>query len=171
MGDIDRSAMTGVPGIDRQEIELFLMYEARLLDERRFEEWMALFTEDGYYWVPARPGQDNPHDETSLFYDDRELMKVRVTRLGHPGMHSQNPPSRTCHLVTNVLVEEANAEAGELVASSTFIMVEYRLDDQRVFSGRYRHKLLRHDGGFRIAWKKADLINCDSAFTSLAVPI
>ena len=40
----------------RDEVERFLYREARLLDERRFEEWMNLFAEDGYYWVPAAPG-------------------------------------------------------------------------------------------------------------------
>ncbi len=161
--------INGVAGIDRQEVEYFLMHEARLLDERRFEAWMSLFTEDGYYWVPARPGQENPHDETSLFYDDRALMQTRIARLSRPSMHSQVPASRTCHLVTNVLVEEADAEG--LLASSCFIMVEARGDDQRLFAGRYRHRLIRAEDSFRIAWKKAELINCDSAFAGLAVPI
>ena len=44
----------------RERIELFLLHEARLLDQRRFEEWMELFTEDGYYWAPARPDQPAP---------------------------------------------------------------------------------------------------------------
>lgn len=161
--------INGVAGVDRGEVEYFLMHEARLLDERRFEAWMELFTEDGYYWVPARPGQENPLDETSLFYDDGNLMKTRIARLGRPTMHSQNPASRTCHLLTGVLVEEA--EGDEILVSSCVQMVEYRQDNQRVFAGRQQHRLKREGGGFRIAWKKVDLINSDSAFTGLAVPI
>ena len=56
----------------RVEIEEFLYREARLLDERRFEEWMNLFAEDGYYWVPAAPDQKDPYDGVSIFFDDRK---------------------------------------------------------------------------------------------------
>ena len=62
---------------------------------------MALFAEDGTYWVPAVPDQDSPFDQASLFYDDRELMRTRVERLEHPRIHVQTPPSRTAHLVGN----------------------------------------------------------------------
>ena len=83
----------------------FLFMEARLLDERRFEEWWELFTDDGYYWVPARPDQPNPLDEVSIFYDDKDLMETRIKRLRHPRVHAQIPHTRTAHLVTNVLLE------------------------------------------------------------------
>lgn len=157
--------------IDRREIEYFLMHEARLLDERRFEDWMGLFTEDGVYWAPARPGQESPDDESSLFYDDRRLMATRIARLNHPGMHSQNPPSRCCHLVSNVLVEQASDDGSEILVTSNGIMVEYRQDNQRVFAGKNTHQLVRAGEGFRIASKKVELINCDAAFAGLAVPI
>ncbi len=62
-------------GIDRAPFELFLIHEAALLDQRRFRDWMALFADDGTYWVPAVPNQESPFDQASLFYDDRELMR------------------------------------------------------------------------------------------------
>ena len=104
-------------GDTREKIELFLLHEARLLDQRRFEEWMELFTEDGYYWAPARPDQENPDDEVSLFYDDRENMKSRIQRLRHGAVFSQIPPSRTCHSVSNVIVDEQDEDAGEYLNS------------------------------------------------------
>ena len=58
---------------EHRSIEDFLIHEARLLDERRFEEWRDLFTDDGRYWVPLKPDQQSP-DETSLFYDDRKII-------------------------------------------------------------------------------------------------
>src|SRR5262245_11930089 len=103
----------GVAGIDRARFELFLIQEAGLLDARRFRDWMALFSEDGTYWVPAVPDQQSPFDQASLFYDDRELMKTRVDRLEHPRIHVQTPPSRTAHLVGNVLIEQADDAKGE----------------------------------------------------------
>jgi 3-phenylpropionate/cinnamic acid dioxygenase small subunit len=157
--------------IDRARFEEFLIAEARLLDERRFREWMELFTEDGTYWVPAVPGQTSPFDQASLFFDDRDLMRTRVERLEHSRIHVQTPPSRTAHLVGNVLIEQADEAKGEYVVGSTVIMVEYRDDAQRIFAGRQHHRLRRDGSGFRIVQKRVALINCDSAFEAIAVPI
>ena len=164
------AADTGA-GVDRAPFEEFLIHEAALLDARRFRDWMALFAEDGTYWVPAAPNQESPFDQASLFYDDRELMKTRVERLEHPRIHVQTPPSRTAHLVGNVIVEQADEAKGEYVIGSTVIMVEYRDDTQRIFAGRQHHRLRRNGDGFRIVQKRVDLINCDAAFEAMAVPI
>ena len=165
------SPQAGVAGtIDRAPFEQFLIHEATLLDERRFRDWMELFTDDGTYWVPAAPNQESPFDQASLFYDDRELMKTRVERLEHPRIHVQTPPSRTAHLVGNAVVAPGD-QANEFIVGSTVIMVEYRDEQQRVFAGRQRHRLRREAGGFRIVQKRVDLINCDSAFEAMAVPI
>ena len=153
------------------ELEAFLIHEARLLDERRFREWMELFAEDGTYWVPAVPDQKSPFDQASLFYDDRDLMRTRVERLEHPRIHVQTPPSRTAHLLGNVAVESADDAKGEYAVASTLIMVEYRDEQQRVFAGRQHHHLRREEGRLRIVRKRVDLINCDSAFEAMAVPI
>jgi 3-phenylpropionate/cinnamic acid dioxygenase small subunit len=157
--------------IDRAELEAFLLHEARLLDQRRFREWMELFAADGTYWVPAVPNQESPFDQASLFYDDRELMRTRVERLEHPRIHAQTPPSRTAHLVGNALVETADAGKGEYVVGSTVIMIEYRDEQQRIFAGRQQHRLRREGDALRIVQKRVDLINCDSAFEAMAVPI
>ena len=156
--------------VDRAELEAFLVHEALLLDHRRFREWTMLFAEDGTYWVPAVPGQQSPLDQASLFYDDRELMRTRVERLEHPRIHVQTPPSRTAHLVGSVVIEKADA-AGECVVGSTVIMVEYRDEQQRLFAGRQHHRLRREGTSWRIVQKRVDLINCDSAFEAMAVPI
>jgi 3-phenylpropionate/cinnamic acid dioxygenase small subunit len=161
----------GTAGIDRAPFEAFLIHEATLLDTRRFREWMALFAEDGTYWVPAVPDQDSPFNQASLFYDDRELMKTRIDRLEHPRIHIQTPPSRTAHLIGNIVIEQADAAKGEYTIGSTVIMVEYRDEAQRVFAGRQRHKLRCEGDSFRIVQKRVDLINCDSAFEAMAVPI
>lgn len=165
--------MSGNPSmaVDRAAFEQFLFHEAKLLDERRFRDWMALFADDGTYWVPAVPNQDSPFNQASLFYDDRDLMRTRVERLEHPRIHVQIPPSRTAHLVGNVVVEEVDAAKGEYLVTSTVMMAEYRDDTQRVFAGRQRHRLRRDGASFRIVQKRVDLINCDGAFEAIAVPI
>ncbi len=158
-------------GNSRAAFEEFIIHEAGLLDARRFRDWAALFADDGTYWVPAVPDQKSPFDQASLFYDDRDLMKTRIDRLDHPRIHVQTPPSRTAHLVGNVVIEETDSAKNEYVVGSTVIMVEYRDDTQRVFAGRQHHRLRRDGDALRIVQKRVDLINCDSAFDAMAVPI
>ena len=165
------NAPAGVAAIDCALLQDFIVYEARLLDERRLRDWMALFAEDGTYWVPAVPDQQSPFDQASLFYDDCDLMRTRIERLEHPRIHVQTPPSRTAHLVGNVVVESVDESKGEYVVGSMVIMVEYRDEQQRVFAGRQHHRLRRDGASFRIVQKRVDLINCDSAFEAIAVPI
>ena len=153
------------------QFEKFLIHEGRLLDEREFEAWMELFTEDGLYWVPSTQGQPDPYNQASLFFDDRQLMKTRIERLRHPRIHIQTPPSRTNHMVSNIIIEEADEDAGSFLVSSSMMMGEYRLDVQRFFMGRQFHRLVREGSTFRIALKRVNLINCDSAFEAMAVPI
>ena len=161
----------GVPGIDREQFEVFLIHEGRLLDERRFEEWMELFTERGVYWVPATPDQTDPYQQASLFFDDRDLMKTRIERLRHPRIHIQTPPSRSNHIVSNIVVEEADEKNNVYLGSSSMIMSECRLDIQRHFSGRQYHRLERAGASFRIRMKRVHLINCDAPFEAMAIPI
>ena len=68
--------MIDLPGCER-----FLLQEARLLDEARFDDWLALFTADAWYWVPSEPDQADPAETVSLIYDDRRLLETRVRRL------------------------------------------------------------------------------------------
>src|SRR5262249_51961661 len=114
------AAMTTAAKFALPEIELFVLHEAELLDQRRFREWMALLADDGPYWVPAVPNQKSPFNQASLFYDDRDLMSTRVARLEHPKIHVQTPPSRTVHQVGRVMAGPA-ADNGDIVVSSTVV--------------------------------------------------
>ena len=155
---------------DRGEVEEFLIHEAALLDDRRFEEWRDLFDEDGYYWVPLRPDQVSPETESSLFYDNRQIMQTRIERLRHPRIHSQTPPHRTSRLIGNVAVAETDSTKSECTVRSSLMMADYRLRVQRVFAARVTHRLRLREGKYSIAWKRVDLINCDDAFELIAVP-
>lgn len=154
-----------------REVEEFLIHEARLLDARRFEDWMALFADDGDYWVPAAPDQESPTEAVSIFYEDRALMDVRVRLLSHPANYAQLPPSRTRHLIANITVEDHGGEvAGEIAVRSSLVMAEYRDGRQRVFAADCRHRLRREDGGFRIVRKRVDLVDCDAVHGGMSVP-
>ena len=116
--------------LDLNRCTLFLEHEARLLDEAKFDDWLALFTADAWYWVPSEPGQSNPHDTVSLIYDDRRLLETRVRRLASPRMYSQEPRSRTSRIVANATIEDAEGRAATV--RSKFLMIEYRREQQRL---------------------------------------
>jgi 3-phenylpropionate/cinnamic acid dioxygenase small subunit len=156
--------------LDAGRCEAFLMHEARLLDEAKFDAWLALFTPDAWYWVPSEPGQANPLDTVSLIYDDRRLLETRVRRLASPRMYSQEPRSRTSRMVGNVTVEEIDSDGKAVTVRSKFLMLEFRRDQQRLFGGTSFHRLVSHDGGIRIAWKRVDLINCDAPLDGITQP-
>ena len=147
----------------------FLYHEARLLDERRFEEWLELFAEDAYVWVPAYRDQVYTGREISLVRDDMEILKFRISRLRNTATHSQNPAAQASRLISNVIIEE-DGEGGEITTRSAFIMLEYRLGTQRVFGGHYRHRLRPTEGGWRIAFKETHLINADAVHQNLGLP-
>ncbi len=151
-------------------IEQFLFHEARLLDEARFEEWLALFTESAWYWVPIGPDQPDPFDSVSIIYDDRRLLETRVRRLLNPNIHAEEPRTRTSRIVGNIVLEDDAGRDGEQVVSSRFQMAEFRRDRQRIFAGGVRHGLIRTEDGFRIAWKRVDLINSDGMLEGISIP-
>ena len=153
---------------DRSEIAAFLVHEARLLDERRYDDWLALYTEDAWYWIPLEEGQADPKETVSLMYDDRRLLETRVRRLSQGKLHIQEPKSRTSRIVTNVSIE-ARDDAGATVRSK-FIVTEYRRGEQLTYAGTYFHRLVRQGGQFRIAWKKVEVINSEDALPGLVVP-
>lgn len=153
---------------DITAIEQFLYREARLLDERKFEAWRDLFTEDGIYWMPTQPDSD-PDQVVSVYYDDRSVMASRIRRLRHPDAHIQIPASRTAHLVTNIEAEPASGPDGDVVVHATFIMTEFRRSEPRWLSGRYRYQLVPTADGLRIRRKTVVLINCDAPLPAMAI--
>jgi benzoate/toluate 1,2-dioxygenase beta subunit len=154
--------------LDVHRCEQFLLHEARLLDDGKFDDWLALFTAEAWYWVPSEPDQASPVDTVSLIYDDRRLLETRVRRLASPRMYSQEPRSRTSRMVGNVTIEESDKNS--CTARSKFIMIEYRREQQRLFGGTARHRLVHAGGRIMIAWKRVDLVNCDAPMDGITIP-
>lgn len=159
-------------GALKDEVVAFVLQEARLLDERRFPEWLELFAEDAAYWVPTQPGQKSPHEALSLVYEPRALLAMRVARLERPDVHVQSPPSRTVHHVSAIEVEAANA--AEVTARSALVMAEWRAgpseETGRWFAGRVEHRLRRTPQGLRIVLKRVDLVDSEAPHRALSVP-
>jgi 3-phenylpropionate/cinnamic acid dioxygenase small subunit len=151
----------------RQEVEEFLYDEAELLDERRYEEWLDLFTEDAHYFMPMRRNvpADEPQREftregldVNWFDEGKDTLTRRVQQI-RTGVHwAEQPPSRICHMVANVQVgpaPPAGAEPAEVEVKSRFLVYRNRVETETdVLVGKREDVLRRVDGGFKIARRK-----------------
>ena len=156
--------------VTERVLQSLVEVEAALLDERRYEEWLELYAEDGLYWAPAKHGQSDPFNHVSLFYDDKPTMSIRIQRLRHPKIHCQNPPSATIRLVSNFAFGEPDLQAQEWRVSSRFIMLEDRVDARRLYGGTYRHHVRSTAEGLRIIEKRVELTNCEGRFPAMTQP-
>jgi 3-phenylpropionate/cinnamic acid dioxygenase small subunit len=145
----------------------FVYREARLLDERQLEEWYGLFTDDGRYWMPLTRGQPNGETHTSLFFEDKLLLKVRIERMKHPNAYSQHQPSFCQHVLQKPALEQKQPDMGEYLMRTPFMYLETQLDRQTLLAGVAYHRLVSIDGELRIRQKKIELLNCDAALPSI----
>ena len=162
--------MSNVP-TDPQLID-FVLDEAALLDEQRWGDWLALFTEDGHYWMPLAHGQTDPRLHASLLYEDRLLLQVRIERLRGARTFSQQPISRCHHLLQTPRVTARDDAAGTYTCRTAFHYIETRQDEQTLYAGWASHELVwqgdgQGDGTLRMRLKRVDLVNCDAAFGNM----
>lgn len=159
--------MRGPARPDEAALVRFVYEEARLIDEKRFAEWYELFTDDALYWMPLTRGQPDGENHTSLLYEDKLLLKVRVERLAHPHSFSQQQPSFCQHVLQRPEIESADEAAGAYVLRTPFVYVETQRHHQLVLAGVVRHHLVRSNGGLRIRLKKVELVNCDAPLPAI----
>ena len=143
----------------------FVSHEARLIDEKRFDEWYELFSDDALYWMPLIRDQPSGESHTSLFYEDKLLLKVRIERLHHPNAFSQQQPSYCQHVLQQPMVVEAGAD--HCVLRTPFIYVEAQLDQQIILAGTVFHYLRGNEQGWKIQMKKIELLNREAALPSI----
>jgi 3-phenylpropionate/cinnamic acid dioxygenase small subunit len=147
-----------------RELENFLYMEADLLDNRRYEDWLDLFTEDARYWMPLRRnykfGQESQENSRELedlawFDENKTTLRLRVKQI-MTGIHwAEEPPSRISHFVTNIRLIEAHpsvAEPSEVKLSSRFLVYRNRLQDETdILVGKREDVLRKENRGWKIA--------------------
>lgn len=149
--------MRTIADVTRDEVEDFLFLEAELLDEWRLKEWLALFTLDACYYVPATDVAPNASPDTSLFYvaDDRFRIEQRVERLLKRTAHAEFPRSKTRHLVSNVRIRSRTED--ELDVGAAVITHRTKMGLTETYIGSYRNRLVLTPEGLRIREKRCIL--------------
>lgn len=150
-----------------KEIIDFVIHEARLLDQHRFEEWLGLYADDAYYWMPLEWGQTDPKLVGSLMYEDKLLLQIRVERLKGNRTFSQKPKSRCHHVLQTPQIDSRDDAKGEYVTWTPMHYVETRHDEQQLYAAWATHTLALVDGVLKIKLKRVDLVNCEAAFGNI----
>lgn len=146
----------------------FVAHEAGLIDAQRFDEWLALFAEDGRYWVPlagAAQAEGAPHN--ALADEDRLLLTLRVQRLASPKAHSQHPRSRCQHVLQAPRLVAADEAAGTCELRTPFLYIESRGARQLLLAGSATHRLARAGDAWRIRLKRVDLLDAGEPLPSI----
>ena len=157
-----------------REIEQFLYREARMLDDRKFHEWLETLTDDIRYWMPVRSNrypvnskaisildgsryeenEISKEGELAIMDEDKDSLTRRVDRLDTGMAWAEDPPSRTRHIVSNVELEPGPNES-ELKVYSNFIMYRTRGETEVDFYVGCREDILRKEGGqWKVAYRK-----------------
>lgn len=154
--------MTGT--LTRQEAETLLYREALLLDRGDWDAWIACYTEDCEYWVPAwkselEPTSDPDRELSLIYYQGRHNLEDRVWRARSGLSVASTPRPRVVHQVSNVLIEHAEGDAATVVSSFTVHRHDVRSGQSHALFGHYEHRLRRDESVWRIARKKILVLN------------
>jgi p-cumate 2,3-dioxygenase beta subunit len=149
--------------VTRDAIEEFVYLEAALIDDRRFEEWRALFTPDGRYLIVTpnllNAESASPDNELFLVADDVSRLALRVKRLMDGNAHAESPPSKTRHCLSNVRF--SSGPGNEVTVRANFITYRSRLDETVCFPGHAIYRLSPANGSFLIREKRC-MIDTDT---------
>ena len=145
------------------ELSDFIYHEAQLLDDGAYRAWLELFAPDGRYWVPLMGAAQSEHEKSNSIADeDCALLALRVERLEAGIAHSQQPASRSQHVLQAPRLIEADEAGGRCVLRTPFSYAESRGDHLVSLYGHYIHRLQRVQGQWRIALKRVNLVNASS---------
>ena len=140
------------------ELMQFYIREAWLLDERKFQDWLDLFTDDVLYFMPRRKNvlrrelhrEVTPLGDLAILEEDKRYLAMRVARLETGMAWAEDPPSRTRHLVGNL--EAALLDNGEVQARTAFLVYRSHLEtDHQLLSGSREDMLRRVNGAWKVA--------------------
>ncbi|MFM1988653.1 MAG: hypothetical protein RJA99_1610 [Pseudomonadota bacterium] len=159
------AAAAAAPTVEQLAELVYL--EARLVDDKRFDDWYALYADDAFYWVPLVPGQADGENHTSLMYEDKLLLKLRIERFSNSRSYSLHPTPRCLHVLQRPELESADPAGNRWTMRTNEIYVETQGERKQVFAAVVRHTVSVIDGALRIRLKRVDLLDCDAALPSI----
>ena len=152
----------------RDQFRRLVEREARLLDQLRYDDWLAMYAAECVYWVPSTPQAGDPRREIAVMFDDRRRLEDRIYRLRTGFAWSQAPQSRTARLIANVEVF-ATARDNARMLRSNFLISEFWDKETRTLAGWAGHRVVRSGDSWKIAAKQVNLLECDQAIRNPSI--
>jgi 3-phenylpropionate/cinnamic acid dioxygenase small subunit len=148
---------------DPRIIEQFLYREARFMDAHAYDDWVALWADDGVYWLPCNLDDYDPAKHVSLVYENHDGLKDRIDRLKSGQAWAQDPKSRLSRVVSNIEI----AVGENITVHSAFNITASRNGRIEILAGRTEHRLRETADGLRILFKKVMLVDNDEVMSNL----
>lgn len=149
---------------DQSSVQNFIALEGHLLDDRQYDDWLALYAENAEYWVPSSDdGQiliSDPQSEISLiYYPSRAGLEDRVFRIGTKKSSASFPPPRTTHMVSNIMITDS--EDARVNVKTSWATYSYKHTKTSVLHGYSEYRLQRFDweNNWKIDKKKVVIQN------------
>lgn len=149
---------------ERARIEAFVFEEARLLDDRAYDQWVGLFDDDGIYWVPSGKAGD-ADTAVALIYDNAARLKERLIRMNAPTFWAQSPPTETTRVIGNMVI--SSADHGCTAVQYKFVVTALRRGVSTLFSGKVEMLLRQQNESFAVKRKVVRLQERDQPFDNL----
>jgi len=163
---LDRKAR--VSAAQLEAAEQLLYRECELLNTARYDDWLALFSLDCRYFAPLIPGQEDVESHSSLFLENRELMRMRIRRVTHEAAHSLAGGVRASRTVGPAALRAVDSQRGDWTVERRVQMTERQGGRMRHFAGLFTYRL-RFRERFMIREKRVDLIDCDAPHEPLEI--
>lgn len=145
-------------------VQQLILREAQLLDDMLLDDWLTLYTEDADYWVPIDENAD-PLKESSIIYDNRLRLAMRVEQIMRQNRVAQSPGSNTLRMVSNFDIQDGDDDTA--TARYAMLVTEVRsgdwrqqgLGETRLFPADCRVLAKKVDGAWKIQRKTITLLN------------
>lgn len=151
-------------------VQRFVTYEALLLDEGKYPEWLTLFAAHGIYWMPLSPDQREGRLSASLIYDDAVMRELRcqrwLERNSEGGALSLQPSPRSMRHLSQLSIDATDG-VHNLVASGNLLFAEFARGSVLSLHARVTWRLAAAELTFKITEKRVDLLNADSMLSDI----
>jgi 3-phenylpropionate/cinnamic acid dioxygenase small subunit len=143
-----------------------VLKETRYLNAQDLDNWIKLYTEDGYYWMPLEVQHQNPEVHDSLIYDNTDLMQMRKHNLGNPLSPSMQLPVKSVRILSELEISDAEDNDTDIIATAAVIAFIYH-KQQDSFAGTVTYRLRTLEHNLKIYYKRVDLINADAPLDNI----
>ena len=144
------------------KIEDLIFLEADLLDQKKWQNWLDLYTSDCVIWVPSWDCEEqlveDPELSVNMMYlVGKPALEARVHRITSVDAYASLPLARTMHSVTNIRLVEETSTIFKVVAKWIVLCLDPRRG--KIWRGGwYDYSLEKCQKGLHIQAKKITLM-------------